>query len=143
MMVRGIDGAGDWLFGKGKNDYRRNNKAVAQNIGTRLRCFKNDCFFDVNAGVDWWNLLGAKDLTALKLDIASTILNTPDVVNILELFFDLDPRTRNLAISYEVNTVYSSSVRGQENTDNTVRLLLTESGDVITTEDGDGIEVTF
>lgn len=141
MRVRAIDGAGDWLFGKGRNDYKRDTKAVAQSIATRLRSFQNDCFFDVNAGVDWWNLLGSKDLTALKLDISATILNTPDVLNMIELFFDVDPATRNLSISYEVNTVYSTSIRGQE-TDETVRLLLTESGEVITTEDGEGIEVT-
>lgn len=143
MRVRGIDADNDWLYGKGANDYRQDTLAIAQNIKTRLQSFLGDCFFDVNAGVDWFNLLGAKDLTALKLSIASTILNTEGVVELVQLFFDLNPANRDLSISYAVNTIYSSSIRSQLSTDNTVRLLVTESGDFITTEDGRIIEVNI
>lgn len=109
MRVRAVDYADkDWTFGKGKNNYRRDNDAVAQNIYTRLNCFLGDCFFDVGAGIDWFNRLGGKDLLALKLDIASTILNTAEVTGILQLDISLDVN-RLLTISYLVRTSYSTS----------------------------------
>jgi hypothetical protein len=67
--VRQIDDDGDWLFGKGQNDYVRANTSVVQNINTRLGSFLGDCFFDLGAGIDWFNLLGTKDQVALNLSI--------------------------------------------------------------------------
>lgn len=106
MRVRSIDGNNDWTFGKGQNDYMRDQKAVMQNIKTRLQSFLGDCFFDNGAGVDWFNLLGAKDLLALNLAITSVILNTTEVTGILQLNTNLTA-TRALNISYRVQTTYS------------------------------------
>lgn len=106
MIVRSLDGNHDWNFGKGKNDYYRNNDAVTQNIDTRLLSFKNDCFFDANAGIDWWNLLGSKNLPAIKLAVTSIILNTEGVTGLIELSVNLSD-TREVEITYRVTTVYS------------------------------------
>ena len=106
--VRGIDGNGDWLFGKGKNDYKRNNDAVAQNIQTRLQSFLGDCFFAIDQGIDWFNLLGAKNELALTLAVSSIILNTEDVVSIDKLNVDINPNNRNATMQYTVTTVYST-----------------------------------
>lgn len=109
MRVRAIDYSDhDWQFGKGQNDYRRDNDAVTQNISTRLYSFLGDCFFDVGAGIDWFNRLGSKDLLALKLDIASTILNTTFVTGILQLEISLDAN-RLLTVKYLVRTSYSTA----------------------------------
>lgn len=109
MRVRAINYSDkDWTFGKGANDYRRDNDAVAQNIYTRLNSFLGDCFFDVGAGIDWFNRLGGKDLLTLKLDISSTILNTELVTGILQLSIDLNVQ-RQLTVSYVVRTAFSTS----------------------------------
>lgn len=108
MIVRAIDGQGDWLFGKGKNDYKSGNNAISQNIQTRLLSFLGDCFFDLNAGIDWWNRLGAKDKTALNLDVSSVILNTAGVTGLLQLSITLDAQ-RVLTITYRVQTIYSTT----------------------------------
>lgn len=105
--VRALDGNHDWTFGKGQNDYLKNNKATAQNIQTRLLSFSGDCFFDLGAGIDWFNFLGSKDQLALNLSVSAVILNTPDVTGIKQLSIVLNPINRKLTIRYRVQTVFS------------------------------------
>ncbi len=107
MIVRSLDSNDDWTFGKGKSDYLSNNDAIAQNISTRLRSFVGDCFFDLDAGIDWWTLLGSKNITGLILSIRTLIFNTDNVTSLLELSANLDDN-RNQSITYSVSTVYST-----------------------------------
>ncbi len=104
MIIRAIDESYDWLFGKGRNDYLSGNSAIIQNINTRLNSFLGDCFFDLNGGLDWFNLLGGKNQLALNLAISARILNTPFVVQLTQLFINLDHRTRRLTVKYTVKT---------------------------------------
>lgn len=115
MIIRQVDTLGDWAFGRGRSSYVTRGAAVAQNIATRLRSFTGDCFFDAEAGVDWWNLLGAKDQTALNLAIAAAILNTKDVTKLQRVSVLVDPVTRNLSVAWQVETSFSSVVSGQFN----------------------------
>ena len=137
MIVRAIDDSGDWLFGKGKNDYKSNQDAVAQSIKTRLMSFLGDCFFATNDGIDWWNLLGSKDQLALNLAISATILNTAGVSKLVQLSVNLDD-LRQITISYKVLTSFNTLTNLIEEK---FAYLLTESGDVLTTETGDEIGV--
>lgn len=109
MSVRAIDANGDWIFGKGINDYLSGNAAVQQSIKTRLLSFLGNCFFDVTAGIDWFNLLGAKNQTQLTLAISSTILNTDNVTGLLQLSVTLNPISRAFSITYQVQTTYSTT----------------------------------
>lgn len=77
-----------------------------QNINTRLNSFLGDCFFNEGAGIDWFNILGAKDEVQVDLIVASTILNTEGVVALRRLVLELDVQ-RNLNIRYQVHTIYS------------------------------------
>jgi len=104
--VRALDAAGDWLFGKGSQDYLTANAEVVQDISTRLYCFLGDCFFDQGAGINWLLFLGSKNQVGLNLAVNATILNTPYVTGILQLSILLDPTTRNLTIVYRVQTVF-------------------------------------
>lgn len=106
--VRQIDVDHNWLYGKGQNDYVRGNQAIGQNINTRLNSFLGDCFFDLSAGIDWFNLLGEKNQIALNLAISAVILNTQNVTGILQLSVDLGAVTRNLRVAYKVQTTYST-----------------------------------
>lgn len=107
MIIRALDGNGDWTYGKGRNNYYSGNSAVAENIQTRLASFLGDCFFDTAAGIDWFNLLGGKDQLALNLAISAVILNTPNVTGILQLSVNLSRGTRAVTIQYNVQTTYS------------------------------------
>lgn len=108
MRVRALDVNHDWLFGKGQNDYLQANAAIAQNINTRLASFLGNCFFDVGAGIDWFNLLGAKNQTTLNLSISSVILNTAEVTGLLQISVGLN-NLRQLTVNYRVQTVYSTT----------------------------------
>lgn len=107
-IVRAIDNAHDWLFGKGLNDYASANNAVAQNINTRLNSYLNNCFFDTAAGIDWFNLLGSKNQIAISLAISGCILNTENVVQLLQLQIGLNSLTRNFLARYQVQTTFST-----------------------------------
>ena len=140
MIVRGIDGTGDWLFGKGANDYKSGSDAVAQSIKTRLGMLRGDCFFAKNDGIDWLNLLGSKDQTALSLAINAEILNTPGVLTTTQLSVNLDG-SRRLTVSYSVNTVYTGTFStAPAVAAATISYLLDESGNFLLTEDGNKIE---
>lgn len=104
--VRALDVNHDWEYGKGQNDYKTGLDAVTQNIDTRLLSFLGDCFFDLNAGIDWFTFLGGKDEVKLNLAVSAVILNTENVTGLLQLSISLNS-VRNLTISYVVQTTYS------------------------------------
>lgn len=108
MRVRALDTNGDWSFGNGKGDYKQGNPAVAQNIKTRLNSFVGDCFFDLEAGLDWYGLLGYKDRIALRLAVSSVILNTTEVTGLKQINFNYNAVTRDVSISYKAQTTYST-----------------------------------
>lgn len=104
MITRALDSDHDWTFGTSLNNYLRNKTAVIQNIDTRLNEFLGDCFFNLKAGINWFNLLGNKDQVALNIAIAGTILNTAQVIGIKQLSATL--RGTNFYVSYVVETTY-------------------------------------
>lgn len=108
MIVRALDSNNDWTFGKGLNDYKSQNAAIAQSIQTRLSCFLGDCFFDMGAGINWFSLLGSKSQTALNLAINAVILNTEGVTSILQTTLSLNPQ-RTFSVIFQVQTIYSQT----------------------------------
>ena len=108
MRVRALDTLGDWLWGNGKGNYKTANSAVAQNIRTRLNSFVGDCFFDLEAGLDWYGLLGYKNQVALRLAVSAVILNTTEVTGLKQIDIKYYPDTRNITISYRAQTTYST-----------------------------------
>lgn len=146
MRVRALSGSGDWTFGKGQNDYKTANAAIAQAIQSRLLSFLGDCFFDSGAGIDWFNLLGSKNEIALNLAVSATILNTQDpsgnfpITRLNQLSINLDSN-RKVTISYNVTTVYTGVQNPTGTLSASTSYLLTESGSILTTEDGSGLIV--
>ena len=138
MIVRSIDSEGDWSFGKGRNDYLSANDAIGQNIKTRLQSFLGDCFFAMSAGIDWFNLLGSKNIIGLQLSIQATILNTTGVTRIVDFSLTLETN-RRLNLQYTVETIYSRGGLASA-IESVSYLLLTEGGDILLTEDGSGIQ---
>lgn len=110
MIIRALDENHDWMMGKGKQDMASLNQAIGLNIKTRLLSWVGDCFFDQNAGIDWWNRLGSKNQRALlELDLKRVILQSADVTGITE--FQTTLAGRRFTASYTVNTVYSQEFR--------------------------------
>ncbi len=137
MIVRALDADGDWLFGKGKNDYKSQLDAVAQSVSTRVKSFLGDCFFAMDQGIDWFNLLGTKQVVQLALSVSSTVLNTENVDSILDFQSSLS-EDRDLTLSYKVKAFFGT-INAVVNTSD-VEFLLTQSGDILATQDGSFLE---
>lgn len=112
MSVRALSTSGDWTFGIGANNYLSKNAEVAQNIQTRLSLQKGECFFALDQGVDWTNLIGSKSQAAITLAVMGTILNTPNVTGLLPVSLNINSN-RQISLSYNAQTVYSISLNGE------------------------------
>lgn len=100
----------DWSWGNGRQSYFTAENAVAANIKTRLWTFLGECFFALNAGVDWWNLIGAKNPQAqanIILQCRTIIINSEGVVRINTINPVFDPRTRKLTLTFTIDTIYT------------------------------------
>ncbi len=139
MILRALDDNGEWTFGRGKNNYLTLNDAIGQNISSRLKSFLGDCYFDTKAGLDWFTFLGSKNITGLQLAVNAVIVNSAGVTGVNRLSLVVDPRTRNIALSYEVTTVYTGFIGPTGTLTFSGNFLLTQDGVIITTEDGSPI----
>jgi hypothetical protein len=118
IINRALDGAGDWTWGQGLSSFNTGQAAVAQDVGTRLLLFLGDFFFAMLCGVDWWNLCSSKNPAAqngIILQTRQMILGTvggypsSGVTSINSLNVYLNPRTRQLSLEYNINTIYTTS----------------------------------
>lgn len=101
MIFRNLTIDGDWCFGKGRNSFLKDDSALMMNIRTRLLSFLGDCFFDEEAGIDWWNLLGGKNLKTLLASIQRVILRSSQVKRIVNLDYTLNNRVFSIRLSVE------------------------------------------
>jgi len=111
MTFRNLTFSGDWMFGQGNNNYLTGNAAIALNIQTALKTFLGDAFWQANFGVDWINLLGNKNTEASILSQTRAIIaSCYGVVQITNVAYNLNNITRQLTLTYNISTIYSSSV---------------------------------
>jgi hypothetical protein len=107
MIHRNLDTNHDWLFGKGKESFLFDDNAVGMNIKTRVLSFFNDCFFDTDAGIDWFNLLDIGKKNHLEQAIRATVLQSYGVTALLEL--DIVENNRKLLIQYVIETIFNTT----------------------------------
>lgn len=106
MRVRRLNGH-DWTFGRGRADYVKDQAAIAQNIKTRLLSFKNDWFLDIDANIDWMNLLGQRGTEKIiENEVARVILTTSSVVRINSL--SLQNKERRVIIEANITTIFGN-----------------------------------
>lgn len=106
MKTRALDLAGDWQFGRGIQSYVTEKNALSQNILTRLKSWRNDCFFAMDDGVDWQNFLDIGMKKYLDLDIKRVLLQTEGVLRISSYTSTLDATERKVTVSATVATVF-------------------------------------
>lgn len=108
MIFRNLDLQGDWSFGQGLSNYIAKNAAISLNIKTRLLSWLNDCFFDMNAGIDWTNRLGSKNQRALlERDLRRVILQSYGVTAIVT--FDTVLVGRQFTANYTIDTIFTKN----------------------------------
>lgn len=108
MIIRNLDENHDWTFGHGLNNYLSGQPAVGLNIDTRLLSWVGDCFFDLQACIDWKNRLGNKNQRALlELDLKRVILTSFGVTGITS--FGTTLNVRDFFAQYDVSSIFSQS----------------------------------
>lgn len=118
MKVRAIDENHDWTFGRGLQDYKIDDRAISQNVKTRILSFYGDCFFDEMAGIDWFRLLGYGTQELLLMSIKETIINTEGVTAINNVDTYIDRDRREFTVKYDIQTIYSRSYIEEFNLEN-------------------------
>lgn len=115
MKFRALDASGDWSFGAGQQSYLSDEDAIAADIGTALKVFLGECFFALNFGVDWWNLLSARNGSEknIILQCRQIIASRENVTRINRVEAILDRATRNLIVRYNVDTVFTRNLNGE------------------------------
>jgi hypothetical protein len=109
MTFRKLDATGDWTFGQGLSNYAQDESAVDLNIQTRLLSWVGDCFFDLQAGIDWKHRLDMGQAQILVDEIKSNLIAAYGVVAVLSVSSNLDRVTRRLSVSYNIQTFFSPS----------------------------------
>ena len=109
MKIRALSSTGDFTFGSGNANYATEERAIAQNIASRVRSWKNDCFFDFDAGIDWVNRLDKGQKDNLVNDIKILLIQTEGVVKINSVSVNENRDTRALTMTYNVDTIYSQN----------------------------------
>lgn len=106
---RNLDKNGDWEFGKGNQSYADYLNSTLLNIETRLKSFKWDCYFDLEAGIDWFSILatrGQYTKELIEINVRLCILQSLYVTKINSLNIVVDDVERNLKLDYNINTIY-------------------------------------
>jgi hypothetical protein len=107
MQVSGLDSNLDWRFGKGRAVYKRDSAAIAQNVLTRLRSFRNDWYLNTEAGIDWIQLLGniGTEKRIIRA-VESAVLQTDGVISIQRLGIIRRNTNRGVTIELQYTDVY-------------------------------------
>nr|DAW57994.1 MAG TPA: hypothetical protein [Caudoviricetes sp.] len=109
MKFRTLDDNWDWNIGKGRQDFSSDSLAVAYSIKTKILSWYRDCFFDMETGIDWKNILGSKvsksDADAAIRKIITTEENVSDL-----LFFESTMVGRNYNCSARIKTVFGDTI---------------------------------
>ena len=107
MRVSGLDEDGDWRFGRGLAVYISRGDAVRQNVVTRLKSFRSDFFLDVDANIDWIDLLGRRETKEEILRAVERVtLSTDGVTTITRLDIEVKTSTRKATIMLAFGTIF-------------------------------------
>lgn len=110
MLVRTANknnsGNYSWVFGRGYNSYKSEEKAIEQDINSALLEWKKDCYFALQNGIDWRIRLGYHNQkNKLDSDIINTISSRYGVLSIQGFNSYLNGRA--YTATCQVYTIYS------------------------------------
>lgn len=92
----------DWTI----NKWVTSNDAVLQSVTTRIKSFKNNWYLDLDANIDWLNILATKNnLEEIVEEVKRVVNDTDGVIAI----FDIKPQINNrkLILEFTIKTVYN------------------------------------
>lgn len=145
MRYRQLSPSGDYVFGGGlKNFYINVPAAVAQAVETRLLLFQGDWFLDAEEGTPYISgVLGNHTQNQADSIVRDRTLNTITSPDITKFTSSIEPNSRKYSAQELIDTIYGEAevqiVLGDGGIPVNPKLnpeLITESGFILTTEDG-------
>lgn len=110
MIIRALTTDHDWTFGKGKENYRFAEAAIAENVQTRILSFLGNCYFDIAAGIDWFTYFGVPNKSQeIIYRVRAVILQSYGVVSVNSINLQIDASTRHAILDYNINTIYTQN----------------------------------
>ncbi len=113
MIFRSLDSNGDWNAGQGLSSFATGQEAVNLNVATELNSWARDCFFALQDGVDWRNLLQVGKQSALILAITAKIQACYGIVSVVAGSVSVKTNTRGALITYTANSIYTQGYTTQ------------------------------
>lgn len=109
MKTRVVDSNWDFVFGKGLADYSQDSLNVAYAVKMKILSWYGDCFFAMEDGVDWKNILGSKvSKEEADRSIKEIIQNEPEITELV--FFDSEVVDRVYHATARFKTVYNETI---------------------------------
>jgi hypothetical protein len=109
MKIRNLTSDGDWRFGKGLQSYLTAQDAIALDIKTYLKLWTGNCFFALQAGVNWRQYLDKNQKQRLLAGLQTAIMGRFGVMSLTQLSAVLDRNSRVMVVRYTVTTIYTQS----------------------------------
>lgn len=111
MRYRKQDENGDYTFGNGQSNFFKDSReAVAQAVKTRLLLWRGEWFLDVDEGTAYLQgVIGKQDAQTRETVLRNRILQTEGVTAITNYSSTIDPDTRKLNLSVEIDTIYGET----------------------------------
>lgn len=109
MKTRVVDENWDFVFGRGMSDYADDALGVAYTVKMKILSWFKDCFFAMEDGIDWKNILGNK-LSKEEADrsIKEIILTEPEITDLV--YFDSSVSDRIYHATVRFKTVYNETI---------------------------------
>lgn len=109
MKTRVLDKNWDFVIGHGLNDYADDALGVAYTIKMKVLSWFGDCFFAMNDGIDWKNILGNKN-TKDQADssIKEIIVGDPEITELV--YFESVVVDRKYTCTIRFKTVYGETI---------------------------------
>lgn len=105
---RALDENNDWTFGRGLQNYARDNQAILIDLETYLQTYFTECFFNNDFGLPWFNLIGSKNPEAVVLEVKKGITSIEGITNVADVSLTFNEnQKRKLKIQYIVDTIYT------------------------------------
>jgi len=108
MRYRILSEDDDYTFGGSQlNFYRDVPAAVGQAAKTRLLLWLGEWFLNTNDGTPYMTgILGKHPKSTADATIRNRVINTQGMVSIENYQSEIDPDTRSLSVTMNINTIY-------------------------------------
>lgn len=108
MRYRKLSTTGDYTFGNGQMDFFRDiPEAVGQAAKTRLLLWLGEWFLDIDSGTPYMQgILGKYSIERANVTIEDRVIHTQGATNISNYVSEIDPDTRGMTASFNLDTIY-------------------------------------